>query len=1128
MTCPKCQHENRGGAKFCSKCGVKLEVECPNCGNSLPGEASFCDQCGHSLVEVNETPPIDYSTPQSYTPKHLADKILTSRSSIEGERKLVTVMFTDVAGSTAMFENLDPEDVHLIMDGCFRILLEQIHKYEGTVNQFRGDGVMALFGAPLAHENHAQRACQAALDIQRAMQGYCHDMQNRFGIDFRMRVGLDTGLVVVGSIGDDLRMDYTADGDTANMASRMESLAQPDTVLVSGNTYNLAGDYFEFDALGRVSVKGKMDRQKVYRLLGSSKVSSRIAASVAKGLTRFVGRQRELEILQESFAKAAAGQGQVVGIVGEAGVGKSRLLFELCNALPPGDFHYLEGHCLHYGSSMPYLPILDIFRSFIGIKEGEAEHLIRERMRDRILRLDENLKNIIPALQELLSLKADYQDYAQLEPKQKRERTFEAIRDLLVRGAQERPIVLAIEDLHWMDQTSQEFLEYMIGWLATTPILLILLYRPEYTHPWGSKSYYSKIGVDQLSSGTSAELVRALLEGGEVSADLSGLILGRAAGNPFFMEELTRSLLENGSIAKTEKQYVLLAEPAEIQVPDTVQGIIAARMDRLQEGSKRTMQLAAVIGREFAFRILHAISQRKEDLKSHLLKLQGLEFIYEKSLFPDLVYIFGHILTQEVAYNSLLLKRRKEIHGSIGRAIEKLYPGRLEEFYEMLAYHYSKSEDTSKAIDYLKLSGDKANGTFSLSEAFQYHKEAVCLLRDRPETQHNKQLRLEILEAIGAQVVLTGHLADSLELLEEGENLARDLGDRKTLARFHTRIGTYYLASAGDPEKGREYIERGLEESELIEEVGTIAPVTLDIVLSNTIQGAFSRTCMVAPKVIDLIEKTNTQHEQFGRMSNVYSMLNSQYGMSLGATGRFVDGERFLKRGLSFAREVNNLISLALVEMAYGSFSGFMGAVNNQIKHYTASIDYLEKSQMRMFLGVAWASLGGAHLGSGNIEKAMQYAVKGLKIHMTVGVRLWLGSIHNTLGAIHLVLGQTDEALVHAEQAVDSSRNNKERLGEAESRITLSRAIYANDPSKFGAARQQILQGLDLLDELEIRPRYAVGLLRLAELCVQSGQADKARENLIKAQDMFKGMGMVSWPDKAQELLAQSDNLTNR
>jgi tetratricopeptide (TPR) repeat protein len=300
----------------------------------------------------------------------------------------------------------------------------------------------------------------------------------------------------------------------------------------------------------------------------------------------------------------------------------------------------------------------------------------------------------------------------------------------------------------------------------------------------------------------------------------------------------------------------------------------------------------------------------------------------------------------------------------------------------------------------------------------------------------------------------------------------------------------------------------------------------LDIVLSNTIQGALSRTCQVAPKVIDLIEKTNTQHEQFGRMSNVYSMLNSQYGMSLGATGRFVEGERFLKIGLSFAREVNNVISLALGEMAYGSFSGFMGAVNNQIKHYTASINYLEKAQMRMFLGVAWASLGGAYLGSGKTEKALQYADKGLEIHAAVGVPLWSGSIHNTLGAIHLVLGQSDEALFHAEQGVDSSLNNKERLGEAELRITLGRAIYANDRSKFGAARQQILQGLDLLDELEIRPRYAVGLLRLAELYVQNGQADEARENLIKAQDMFKEMDMVFWPDKAQELLAQSNQIT--
>ena len=419
-----------------------------------------------------------------------------------------------------------------------------------------------------------------------------------------------------------------------------------------------------------------------------------------------MGRGREMETLIEAFDKVRSGEGQVVGIVGEAGVGKSRLLLEFRHLLPKDDYWYFEGQCLHYGGAMPYLPILDVLRSFLEIKEGEQEHVVRQKLKERILGLDENLRRIIPPIQDLLSLQVDDEAYLRLEPKQKREKTFEAIRDLLIRGSQDRPLILTVEDLHWIDKTTEEFLSYMIGWLPRTRILLLLLYRPEYTHQWGSKSYYHRIGVEQLSTSTSAELVGAILDG-DVVPELRDLILTRAAGNPLFMEELTYNLLDNGSIQKKDDRFILAQDVSRLQVPDTIQGIIAARMDRLEESLKRIMQVAAVIGREFAFRILETILEMKEELKSGLVNLQGLEFIYEKSLFPELEYIFRHALVQEVAYNSLLITRRKEIHEKIGQAIESLHAQRLEEFYEMLAYHYSKSGNLPKAYEYLKQAAGK-------------------------------------------------------------------------------------------------------------------------------------------------------------------------------------------------------------------------------------------------------------------------------------------------------------------------------------------------------------------------------------------------------------------------------------
>ena len=483
---------------FCNGCGHKLELACPECGKVNPSGSRFCNGCGHDLRKPADTPPIDLNRPQSYTPKHLADKILTTRSSIEGERKLVTVFFADVANYTAISEKLDPEEVHQIMDGAFKILMDEIHKYEGTINQFTGDGVMALFGAPVAHEDHAQRACYAALAIQKPMGEYGDKIEKDTGVEFKMRVGLNSGPVVVGAIGDDLRMDYTAIGDTTNLGSRMGGMARPGAVLVSGNTHRLARDFFEFESLGKVEVKGKKEPQEAFELIKAGEVGTRIGASVAKGLTRFVGRKNSMAALLDAFDKVKSGSGQVVGILGEAGVGKSRLLLEMRNMLPQGEYTYLEGRCLQYGGSMPYLPLLDILRSYLDIKEGDREFLIKKKMEEKILGLDKKLRSVIPPFQDLLSLKVNDEDFTKLEPKEKRERTFEAIRDMLVRGSQEKPLILTVEDIHWIDKTSEEFLSYMIGWLPNTPIMLMLLYRPEYTHPWGSKSYYTKVGLDQF------------------------------------------------------------------------------------------------------------------------------------------------------------------------------------------------------------------------------------------------------------------------------------------------------------------------------------------------------------------------------------------------------------------------------------------------------------------------------------------------------------------------------------------------------------------------------------------------------------------------------------------------------
>jgi len=1120
MKCPKCQFNNPEEAKFCNECGSKLEITCSACGKINPIGSKFCNECGQDLRKLIEVPPIDYSKPHSYTPKFLADKILTTRSSIEGERKLITVLFADVANYTAMSEKLDPEEVHQIMDGCFKILMNEIHKYEGTITQFTGDGVMALFGAPVSNEDHAQRACYAALSIQKAIKEYGQEVKSRYGQDFKMRIGLNSGQVVVASIGDDLRMDYTAIGDTTNLASRMESAARPGTILVSDHTHRLARDFFDFGPLGKIAVKGKGELQETYELLKAGKVETRIEAAVAKGLTRFVGRYNSIAALMEAYEKVRSGSGQVLGIVGEAGVGKSRLLLECRNRLPQDEFSYFEGRCIHFGGAMAYLPILDILRSYFGVEEGENEVVIKKRMVERIFQLDEKLQGILTPLHDILSLKVEDEAYLKLEPKQRRERIFEGLRNLFVRESQNRPLVLVIEDLHWIDKTSEEYLDYLIGWLASTRILLILLHRFEYTHRWGSKSYFNRIGLDQLSLKSSAELVEAILERGEVAPELRELILNRASGNPLFMEELTYTLLENGSIQRKDNQYILNRKPSDIQIPDTIQGIIAARIDRLEENLKKIMQVASVIGREFAFRILQAISGTKGELKTYLLNLQGLEFIYEKSLFPELEYIFKHALTQEVAYNSLLLKRRKEIHEKIGKAIEELFTTRLEEFYEMLAYHYSRSDSLEKAFQYLLLSAGKATRNNSLWEALRFYKESLMMLKGMPEADRNKKERLGVILLMAPILRNLGFPEDPTEIFQDGERLCKEFEDKRSMARIYSYKGMYYTFK-GNLTLGRSYMEQSLSEAEKASDLDILGPLAYGLFVNYIVQGNYIRIADNAPRIIRQVEETHREYEDFGTPANLYATLQCQCGSSLMALGRIEMGEDLCKKAISFACEVGHLFSIGVAEMLYGFSAAWIGKGEKALEHLQRSVENFEKSQGTLFAPGVWSHIGLAHYFIGNIPKALEYLEKALKMQVASGLPFWMPFHHVGLSIVHLELNDLTKALFHAEEAINYAKKNKERHWEALSLLQLGMVGWKSQKIKIDEAQQHIRQGIRIVNELGMKPFEMVGYLYLGELFTYVNEREKALEILKRTEKAFQEMGMDYWLSRTQGVLGR-------
>jgi class 3 adenylate cyclase/tetratricopeptide (TPR) repeat protein len=1104
MQCPKCQFENREGAKFCGECGYKFEVTCLECGANNRAGNKFCDECGHDLRKAKETPPIVYSEPQSYTPKFLADKILTSRSSIEGERKLVTVLFTDVANYTVMSEKLDPEEVHQIMDDCFRILMEEIHRYEGTINQFTGDGVMALFGAPIAHEDHAQRACRAGIGIQKALQSYGEKIKEKFGIEFKMRIGLNSGPVVVGTIGDDLRMDYTADGDTTNMASRMEGLAKPGTIMAASHTYELARDFFEFKRLGRHRVKGKKEAQQVYELLRATKVETRIEAAIARGLAKFVGRSKEIDALKGAYAKARSGYGQVVGIVGEAGVGKSRLLIELRNFLPKDEYTYLEGRCLHYGASMSYLPILDILRSYFEIEDGDEELVVKKKIEDKTLSLDERLKSALPPFQVLFSLQVDDKAYLQLDPSVKKIRSFEAIRDLVVRESENKTLVIAVEDLHWNDSISEEFLSYLIDSLSNTRILLILLYRPEYTHQWGSKSHYSKIGVNQLPAASSAELVRAILEDGEVVPELIDLVLGKAGGNPLFMEELTLNLLENGSIQKKDNRYVLGSEFSEIGVPDTIHGIMAARIDRVDENLKRTMQIASVIGREFVFRILQTIMGMKEELKSHLLNLQGLEFISEKRLFPELEYIFKHALTQEVAYNSLLHKRRREIHEDIGRAIENLYPKRLEEYYELLAYHYSRSENAEKAVHYLDLANQKAIKTNAVEQAKQFFDDAMKLLDTLPETEDYQRRRISLLINQLLVMFLLFKYPEYHDLLTRFEHLAVGLEDKGLLGAFYSRLGTCEWGY-GNFDLAIQLDTKAAELCETAGDVEEAAYAYAQLQWCHQYKSNYDQVLLLKERVLRAME------DRFNLRT--YSWAIQAAACAYKGLGRWdeaeAEGQQLLKIAEEFSDDGVTSFAASILSFAYN----FKGDSAKAIEYGELAVRKATTPGDKVW---AESMLAGARCRAGEIRKGVEFLADIVPLMRAVS--FFPGEFFTVcLGEGYFLAGEYDKATQTLEEFLEIAQGREMKWEIGTAHRFLGEVALKTEPAQ---AATHFEKSIAMFEEINATNDLALAYAGYGRYYKQLGVMAKAREYLTQALEIFERLGTLIEPDKVKKELA--------
>jgi class 3 adenylate cyclase/tetratricopeptide (TPR) repeat protein len=1046
MQCPRCQQPNPPAAKFCMECGARFA--------GAPGP---------------ETPAGRFISPEHYTPKHLTERILTSRSALEGERKQVTVLFADLKGSMELLADRDPEEARKVLDPVLERMIEAVHRYEGTVNQVMGDGIMALFGAPLAHEDHGVRACYAALRMQDSVKRYAEELQRTHGAAVQIRVGLNSGEVVVGTIGSDLRMEYTAVGQTTHLAARMEQAVLPGSILLTAATLRLAEGYVQVRPLGKVHVKGLGESVSAFELTGAEAVRTRLQAAASRGLTRFVGRGEELERLREAWQHAAAGHGWIVAVVGEPGVGKSRLFYEFARDSAREPRLMLESGSVSYGKATAYLPVIDLLKGYFKIHDRDDHRAIREKVTGKLLALDESLKSSVGAILALLDTPSGDAEWDKLDPLQRRQRTVDAVKRLLLRESQVQPVLLVFEDLHWVDSETQAILNALVESLPLARLLLLVNYRPEYRSDWGASENYTHLRMDALGPESAEELLDALLGADPALGPLRRELAQRTDGNPFFIEESVRSFVELGALSGARGAYHPTGSLAAIQVPSTVQPVIAARIDRLPSAHKHLLQAATVIGTSVPFPLLQAIAGLPdESLREGLGHLQAAEFLYETSLFPEPEYTFKHALTHEVAYATLLHDHRRALHARIMEAIERLYSDRLAEHIERLAHHALRGEIWDKAVSYCYQAGAKAAAKSAHSEAVGRFTEALAALERLPPSGSVMTQAIDLRFSLRASLSPLGEFRRSFELLREAEAIATTLDDQARLARVFTFKALYYW-STGQQESAIEAADQAMD---MARSVGEKPVQVLATLFAGRALHALGDYARAAERLGWVVSATDDERANFFGMANLPSVsARTWLSWALAETGEFGPALQRSQEAVYIADTVDHLISRIYGYMALGIVHLRKGELPAAISHLQRAYQFSEKEDLRMARAMVGGYLGRAYTLSNRPEDAiatLKEAVDdaaGMDLMVDQALRL----AH--LGEACLAAGRVEEARRFAHRALESSIACKERgaqawtewvLGEIDSRC-----------GELDAARTHYRRSADLAAESGMRPLLA-------------------------------------------------------
>jgi len=1100
MSCSKCGSDNRQGRKFCANCGAPLTVTCPKCGASNQPDEKFCGECGAALTAsvkpaIPQSAPTLQHGPSIRVTSEPADAQAEDPAHLEGERKTVTALFADIKGSMELMEDLDPEEARKIVDPALKLMMDAVRRYDGYIVQSTGDGIFALFGAPVASEDHPQRALYAALRMQDEMRRFSTRLREGGNQPIEARVGINTGEVVVRSLKTgDGHTEYTPIGLSTGLAARMQALAPIGSIAVTETTERLCAGYFSFKPLGPTRVKGVTEAVKVFEVTGLGPLRTRFQRAAGRGLTKFVGREREMETLKHAAELARQGHGQIVAAMAEPGVGKSRLYFEF-KATSQTGWMVLETFSISHGKASAYLPVLDLLHGYFRIASRDDERTRREKVAGRLSMLDPSLEDTRPYLFSLLDIVEGADPLAQMDGQLKKRRTLEAIKRILLRESLNQPLMMIFEDLHWIDEATQEFLNLLANSLGTTKVLLLVNYRPEYSHKWNSKTYYTQLRLDPLGKESADEMLTALLGDGKDLLPLRRLIIERTEGNPFFMEEIVQVLLDEGALVR-DRAGVKLTKPLDpLKIPPTVQAILAARIDRLPADAKELLQTLAVIGREFPISLIGAVVTKSDDELNRLLNaLQLGEFIYEQPASGDIEYIFKHALTQEVAYNSLLVERRRQLHERTGAALETLYTSTVEEHLAELAHHYGRSANPGKAAEYLTRAGQQALNRSAFTEAQSQLQQGVEWIKKLPPSPERDTRELELASTLALVLFVTRGLSapDTVAAAARARDLAEKSGNLAQLVAQVWGIWITVLVS-GD------YSTAGL-----------LADQILDLAHREGSPASFGFAYHARMSMSLVRGDLVGAEEHFGRLSGFLDAAGFRTRAAVDAVARgalcawalgHADKARErIAQAMVLARDSNNPFDLAVGRMFESFlFCDLLRAPQRAEDAATQALAIAEehgfpfiRNATRPVLGWARAQLGRAREGAALIRQGLvSLAETGSRMTLTVHLA--------QLAEAQTLDGKIDDALITIEEALQANPEDVVSRPEAltcrgELRLKVGQAELAEADFREAIALAQNMRA----KAWELRATTS-----LARLLRGSNRRDEARTMLAQIYNWF-------------------------